>query len=142
MMKLISYDEIDEKLDGLYNHPSSTEDAAFIREYEALVDRLAEDLKAIGSVSVDHDEFGVEVDFSLGKWDTHTRSIIVVCSNPAVFSKKLVDAILKTLKEYPEKYRVILDGQFSHGDPFYVFLDEGGICGWFRSPEKASVFES
>ena len=139
-MKLISYDEIDEKLDGFYNHPPDVSAPAFIREYEALVDRLAEALNAIGSVSVD--DSAAESDFYMVKWDVFSRSVVLVSSSPGVFSKKLVDTVLKTLREYPEKYRVILDGRFSHGDSFYVFIDEEEICGWFRSPEKARVFES
>ena len=68
-MKLLSYEEIDSKLDGLYNHPVKKDDL-FVREYEAAVDQLALDIKVIGSVRVDDDEFGVDVDFSMSK---HSR---------------------------------------------------------------------
>jgi hypothetical protein len=141
-MRLISRDEINGKLDGLYNHPADTDDLAFIREYETMVDLLAEGLKSIGSVSVDNDEWGVNVDFAMSKRDTHTRSVVVVATCPRVFSEKLVETLVATLGNLPEKYRIIVDGWFSRTDNFYLFIDDEEICGWFESPEKAAIFES
>jgi hypothetical protein len=96
-MKLISYDEIDQKLDGLYNHPASAEDYAFVCEYEAVVDQLARHLKTLGSVSIDNDKFGVEIDFSISKDYKVTRTIVVMTSNPNVFSKKLINTLHEAL---------------------------------------------
>lgn len=141
-MRLITKDEITGKFDGMYNHPPDAEDPNFISEYEAVVDELENQLKAIGSVSVDNGEWGVEVDFSMAKWDTYTRSVVIVATCPRVFSKKLVETLVGALDKLPQKYRIIVDGWFSHGDNFYLFIDEKEVCGWFHSPEKAAVFES
>lgn len=138
-MKLINYDEVDEKLDGLYNHPSDADMAAFAKEYGSVVEQLAETLESIGSVSID--DSSTESDFYMVKWDVHTRSIVVVSSSPTVLSKKLIKSILEGIESFPEKYRIVLDGRLSHGDSFYIFIDPEEVCGWFRNPEKVSTFE-
>lgn len=140
-MKLITKQDSGNKFDEFYNHPVSTADPTFIRKYEAVVDQLAQDLEAIGSVSVDNDQFGVDVDFSLSRRDAHTRTVVIVSSNPGVFSKKLVETIGGSLRKYPEKYRVILDAWFSRIESCYVFIDQDEVAGWFDDPEKAVRFE-
>lgn len=141
-MRLITKDEITGKFDGMYNHPADAADLDFIREYEAVVDLLENELKAVGSVSVDKDEWGVEVDFSMAKWDRYTRSVVIVAKCPRLFSKKLVETLVGVLDKLPQKYRIIVDGWFSRGDNFYLFIDNEEICGWFSNPDKAAIFES
>lgn len=139
-MKLIPTENKGAKFDELYNHPDDSDDPDFIREYESFVDELEKELIKFGSVSVDNDVWGVDVDFAMSKFDTMTRAVVVVACNPEVFSKKLVDTILETLKKLPVKYRVILDGKFSHKDDFYLFIDQDEVSGWFSDPQKAGVF--
>jgi hypothetical protein len=104
-----------------------------------VVDRLADKLSEIGVVSIDRSLSSV--DFNMSKLSPFTRSVFLVCFQPRVYGVRLIRSIREVLSGLKEDYLIVVDGQFSHGDSFYIFLSKGKAEGWFKDVEKARVFE-
>lgn len=139
-MKIINYQDIDGKLDGVYNHPM-TRGVRFWEEYDCVVDEVALGLSNLGSVGIDEESYHEKFDFLMSKNYKFTRSVVVVSTNPLVFSKRIIDVCIDVLVKVPERYQIIFDGAFSRGDSFYIFIEIDEVYAWFKTPERSKIFE-
>lgn len=111
---------------GWFNPPridASFSPEDFQAEHEAFTARLAQALRAFGSVAFAPEN--MEGDFVLSNETDLTRNVFVVCCSPHAYSKRLIEAIANVIDQAQPERLVVIDGQFSHKRPFYLCVMRG-----------------
>jgi len=136
--KVLPYEDITALAYGWYNPPSAGQEQIFYSEYSDVISKLVESLNSFGSVEVDPGT--IDADFILTKDTDLTRSTFIVCFNPSVFSEKIILAIHKVVEDTAQDFMVVIDGQFSHGDSFYICIERSGVKAFAKTAEKLTLF--